>query len=301
MTDPGGGFYSAEDADSLPPEEARTRGAQVGGRLLPVGGRRGRRTCSARTPDWRGRDSASSLAAMRRSTRTASSPARTCVFSRRPWRGWRPSTGSACRRPSADSPQRARRMYEARAGRPRPQLDDKILTAWNGLMIAAFARGFRVLRSAHTSRRPSGPHGSWRRRCGGRRAGRSTAATARGTWPSTATPRTTPASCGGCSSSSRPTATRVARVGPGAAAAAGRAVLGRWRRWLVRDDRDRSLGHRADEGGLRRRRAVGDSVSVANLIVLAHLTGDAAWRSRIERTLRRAQPPASAARRAACR
>ena len=31
-------------------------------------------------------------------------------------------------------------MYEARAGRPRPLRDDKILTAWNGLMIAAFAR-----------------------------------------------------------------------------------------------------------------------------------------------------------------
>jgi uncharacterized protein YyaL (SSP411 family) len=41
---------------------------------------------------------------------------------------------------------RARRtLFEARAGRPRPHLDDKILTAWNGLMIAAFARAARVL------------------------------------------------------------------------------------------------------------------------------------------------------------
>ena len=39
-------------------------------------------------------------------------------------------------------------MFDARARRPRPLLDDKILTAWNGLMIAAFARAFRVLRSA---------------------------------------------------------------------------------------------------------------------------------------------------------
>jgi uncharacterized protein YyaL (SSP411 family) len=31
--------------------------------------------------------------------------------------------------------------------RPRPHLDDKILTAWNGLMIAAFARAARVLRA----------------------------------------------------------------------------------------------------------------------------------------------------------
>src|SRR5204863_4213437 len=39
------------------------------------------------------------------------------------------------------------RVFEARAGRPRPHLDDKVLTAWNGLMIGAFARGARVLRA----------------------------------------------------------------------------------------------------------------------------------------------------------
>ena len=33
------------------------------------------------------------------------------------------------------------------ADRPRPHLDDKVLSAWNGLMIAAFARGARVLRA----------------------------------------------------------------------------------------------------------------------------------------------------------
>jgi len=36
-------------------------------------------------------------------------------------------------------------LFEARAIRPRPHLDDKIITAWNGLMIAAFARAGRVL------------------------------------------------------------------------------------------------------------------------------------------------------------
>jgi uncharacterized protein YyaL (SSP411 family) len=36
-------------------------------------------------------------------------------------------------------------LFEARRHRPRPHLDDKVLTAWNGLMIAAFARAARVL------------------------------------------------------------------------------------------------------------------------------------------------------------
>ncbi len=42
--------------------------------------------------------------------------------------------------------QRARqKVFAARTKRPRPRLDDKILTTWNGLMIAAFAKGFQVL------------------------------------------------------------------------------------------------------------------------------------------------------------
>jgi uncharacterized protein YyaL (SSP411 family) len=37
------------------------------------------------------------------------------------------------------------KLFAARAQRVRPGLDDKILTAWNGLMISAFARGAEVL------------------------------------------------------------------------------------------------------------------------------------------------------------
>ena len=36
-------------------------------------------------------------------------------------------------------------LFESRAARPRPHRDDKVVTAWNGLMIAAFARAARVL------------------------------------------------------------------------------------------------------------------------------------------------------------
>jgi hypothetical protein len=39
-------------------------------------------------------------------------------------------------------------LFEARNKRPRPHLDDKILTSWNGLMISALAKGAQVLGDA---------------------------------------------------------------------------------------------------------------------------------------------------------
>ncbi|MGI9074774.1 MAG: thioredoxin domain-containing protein [Bryobacteraceae bacterium] len=38
-----------------------------------------------------------------------------------------------------------RTLFDARTKRPRPHLDNKILTAWNGLMISACAKGYAVL------------------------------------------------------------------------------------------------------------------------------------------------------------
>jgi uncharacterized protein len=37
------------------------------------------------------------------------------------------------------------KLLEARSRRPRPHLDDKILTGWNGMMISAFAKGAQIL------------------------------------------------------------------------------------------------------------------------------------------------------------
>ena len=37
------------------------------------------------------------------------------------------------------------KLFSIRSKRPRPHLDDKIIAAWNGLMISAYARGARVL------------------------------------------------------------------------------------------------------------------------------------------------------------
>jgi uncharacterized protein YyaL (SSP411 family) len=44
-------------------------------------------------------------------------------------------------------------LFDAREERPRPHLDDKVVTAWNGLMIAAFARAGRVVESPASRRR----------------------------------------------------------------------------------------------------------------------------------------------------
>jgi uncharacterized protein len=43
------------------------------------------------------------------------------------------------------NPQSVAKLLEVRSRRPRPHLDDKILTGWNGLMISAFAKGAQIL------------------------------------------------------------------------------------------------------------------------------------------------------------
>ncbi len=45
--------------------------------------------------------------------------------------------------------QSRQKLFVIRAQRPRPHLDDKIIAAWNGLMIFAYARAAQVLDDPH--------------------------------------------------------------------------------------------------------------------------------------------------------
>jgi uncharacterized protein YyaL (SSP411 family) len=145
MTDPGGGFYSAEDADSVPPEHAgdasahKTEGAfyvwtdaeaaAVAGDDVDVVRRGfGIEEAGNAPHDPHGEFAGKNLLYVAESVHD---------IAIRTGRGEEEIRAALARARAA--------MFDARARRPRPHLDDKVLTAWNGLMIAAFARAARVL------------------------------------------------------------------------------------------------------------------------------------------------------------
>ena len=145
LTDPSGGFYSAEDADSIPPEHAgdpdahKTEGAfyvwseeeiqRMLGDDAEVARRRFGIEPDGNAPqDPQGEFRGKNLLYVAQSIEDISA-----------------RSGSSLEDVMAALGRIRERLAAARAERPRPHLDDKILTAWNGLMIAAFARAGRVL------------------------------------------------------------------------------------------------------------------------------------------------------------
>jgi hypothetical protein len=286
MTAPGGGFYSAEDADSLPPERAGDPAARksegafylwtaeeveslLGGDAALARSRFGLAPEGNAPFDPHGEFSGKNLLHLASSVGTLAS-----------------AHGLEGREVEARLAKARAVLYDARARRPKPLRDDKILTAWNGLMIAAFARAYRVLRDpvhlASATRAASFLHATmWR----------------------------------------AATATLFRRYRDGDVAIEGYAedyaclVWGllelfqadgdpAWLEWAL------ALQRRQDElfwddgaGGwyattgtdpsvIVRMKEDYDgaepsatSVAVSNLTVLAHLTGDAGWRARVERTL----------------
>ncbi len=145
MTDPAGGFYSAEDADSVPPDQAgdasahKMEGAfyiwsdaeiaEVLGEDAALARRRFGIEAGGNAPnDPHGEFTGKNLLYVSESVEDIAARTRLAAAE------------------VSTTLQRVRqRLADARARRPRPHLDDKVLTAWNGLMIAAFARAARVL------------------------------------------------------------------------------------------------------------------------------------------------------------
>ena len=145
MTSPLGGFYSAEDADSVPPEQAGASNAHKSegafyiwsdgeiGRLLGADAdvarsRFGILKDGNAPSDPQGEFTGRNLLYVARTIEEVATGHNLTIDD---------VIASLARVRTA--------LFEARRSRPRPYLDDKVLTAWNGLMIAAFARAARVL------------------------------------------------------------------------------------------------------------------------------------------------------------
>jgi uncharacterized protein YyaL (SSP411 family) len=156
MTDKGGGFYSAEDADSVPPEAAgaatphKAEGAfylwtnaEID-RLLGADAEIVKRRFGVQP------DGNAPVDPQQEFT------GKNLLYVAQPVDELASAAGkdeSAVN----DILARARlTMFAARSERPRPHLDDKILTAWNGLMIAAFARAARVIQGLGGEGGPAG-------------------------------------------------------------------------------------------------------------------------------------------------
>jgi uncharacterized protein YyaL (SSP411 family) len=145
MTDQAGGFYSAEDADSVPPELAADPDARksegafylwraeevdalLGGEAGVVKSRFGIEPRGNAPQDPQQEFTGKNLLYVAQSVDDIAGQTKRSADE------------------IAGALKDARlRMFHARLERPHPQLDDKVLTSWNGLMIAAFARMARVL------------------------------------------------------------------------------------------------------------------------------------------------------------
>jgi uncharacterized protein YyaL (SSP411 family) len=145
LTHPDGGFYSAEDADSIPPEQAgqpgahKSEGAFYIWRHEEVGPPLGDDVDVFRMRYGMMADGNAPFDPQNEFT------GKNLLYTARSIGDIAALTGQRPEDVTAALARARARLMEVRATRPRPHLDDKVLTAWNGLMIAAFARAGRVL------------------------------------------------------------------------------------------------------------------------------------------------------------
>jgi len=143
MTGAGGGFYSAEDADSAPdaahPDEKR-EGAYYVWTREEIG-----RVLGAPAAEWAyyhfGIDEHGNV----REDPHGEFGRRNVLYEAHSIEETAGHFGRSVEEMRAGISEARRKLFEARQKRPRPHVDDKVLTAWNGLMISAFAKGAQVL------------------------------------------------------------------------------------------------------------------------------------------------------------
>jgi uncharacterized protein len=153
LTDGAGGFYSAEDADSVPPEQAGDPPPST-----PLGA--GPHKMEGAFYIWRedevrevlGSDAEVFIAryGVRPDGNAPFDPQsefvhKNLLYTARPLEEIAATTGLSVEDVEGSLRRSREALRARRSSRPRPHLDDKVLTAWNGLMIAAFARAARVL------------------------------------------------------------------------------------------------------------------------------------------------------------
>jgi len=142
---PEGGFFSAEDADSVPPEHANDPAAHKSEGAFYI---------------WRDEEIGAALGADADIVRMrygilpdGNAPFdpqhefthKNLLYTARSIDEIATAIGGSVEDVAAALERARPTLLALRDGRPRPQLDDKVLTAWNGLMIAACARAGRVL------------------------------------------------------------------------------------------------------------------------------------------------------------
>ena len=139
LTDPDGGFYSAEDADSAPARSATApaEGAfyvWTKGEVDAAVGHRDADLVDYALGIDAGGNAAPEMPGRNILYRARTLPECAAMFGR----------SEADVRTAIDAA--VARLHVARSDRPRPLRDEKIITAWNGLAISAFSRAYQVLR-----------------------------------------------------------------------------------------------------------------------------------------------------------
>jgi len=143
MTEAGGGFYSAEDADSVvDPAQPRVKGE---GAFYIWSAEEIQRLVGQPTCEW-----LNHCYGVEENGNVDHDPhgeftGNNILFQAHTIEETAAHFGQPTEQVRAAIEQARRTLFEARSHRIRPQLDDKILTAWNGLMISAFALGGAAL------------------------------------------------------------------------------------------------------------------------------------------------------------